>query len=251
MTFARVNGAGWTDDTTTVTAAQLNQLDTNVTNAIDGLSGGTYTPAGVIQINGAGSTAAIGGAAPATFGGAAGGVLLSETTGAASNVRLAGRQVQRLLPMGGRCSYTGFANTWETQATTGYWWQVLTGGHVFIDLPLPHNQRLDQVTVKYVGSASYVGPALPAIMPILIVEKVTAMGVVSLAGPGGVADPSATTAAFQAHHDITVPAISATIDRSTYWYRAKIIGDDGAGFVSGSYFVSIYALVTCTGYTEY
>lgn len=52
MTFARVKPAGWTDDITTITAAELNGLDINQSRAIDGNAGGTYTPSGALAING-------------------------------------------------------------------------------------------------------------------------------------------------------------------------------------------------------
>ncbi len=52
MSFTRAKPAGWTDDVDTVTAAELNQIDTNQSRAIDGNAGGTYTPSGAIAING-------------------------------------------------------------------------------------------------------------------------------------------------------------------------------------------------------
>lgn len=235
MTFPLIKVGGWADDVDTITGAQITALDTTHVNAIDGAGGGNYNPA-----------------VPVGIGGAAGGLLLTETAGAASNIKLAAREANRLLSTTGRCSYAALANTWEIQATTGYWWQILTGGHVFIDLPIPNGQRLDQVTVKYIGAAGYANPGpLPGTMPSVTVEKVDALGGITLAGPGPVLDPSGTITAFKALHDITVPAINAVIDRATYVYRAKIMGDDGANFQSGSRIISIYVRVNCTGYTEY
>jgi len=54
MTFSRVNALGWTDDFSTITAAQINGLDVNMTSALDGLNGGYYTPTAELAIGGQG-----------------------------------------------------------------------------------------------------------------------------------------------------------------------------------------------------
>ena len=53
MTFSRVKPAGFAVNER-LTSAQLNALDVNQSNAIDGSSGGTYAPTAVITIAGAG-----------------------------------------------------------------------------------------------------------------------------------------------------------------------------------------------------
>jgi hypothetical protein len=52
MTFSRAKPAGWTDDIDTITAAQVNQIDTNQSRALDGTAGGTYSPVPPLNING-------------------------------------------------------------------------------------------------------------------------------------------------------------------------------------------------------
>lgn len=52
MTFSRAKPAGWTDDIDTITAAQINQIDTNQSRALDGTAGGTYSPVPPLNING-------------------------------------------------------------------------------------------------------------------------------------------------------------------------------------------------------
>lgn len=54
MVFSKVKAAGWTNDTNTVTAAELNALDLNQSQAVDGAAGGTYTPSAAVEINGSG-----------------------------------------------------------------------------------------------------------------------------------------------------------------------------------------------------
>jgi hypothetical protein len=46
MSFAKQWPAGLTDDASTLTAAKLMALDTNVSRALDGTAGGTYQPTG-------------------------------------------------------------------------------------------------------------------------------------------------------------------------------------------------------------
>jgi len=53
MTFARLKPAGWTDGDT-ITPTEINGIDTNQSEAVDGTAGGTYTPAAVVAINGSG-----------------------------------------------------------------------------------------------------------------------------------------------------------------------------------------------------
>jgi len=56
MTFSRAKPTGWTDDLDTITAAQINQVDTNQSRAVDGTAGGLYTPSPPINIDGFNAT---------------------------------------------------------------------------------------------------------------------------------------------------------------------------------------------------
>ena len=53
MSFTRVNPGGWAVNDP-LTSAQMNQLDINVSQAVDGTAGGTFAPSATIQINGSG-----------------------------------------------------------------------------------------------------------------------------------------------------------------------------------------------------
>lgn len=50
MTFSRVNLLGWAY-AELLTSAQMNQLDINMTRALDGYGGGTYNPSAAIKVN--------------------------------------------------------------------------------------------------------------------------------------------------------------------------------------------------------
>jgi hypothetical protein len=52
MTFTRARPAGWTDGVDAITAPQLNQIDVNISRALDGYAGGSYAPNGLITLDG-------------------------------------------------------------------------------------------------------------------------------------------------------------------------------------------------------
>lgn len=52
MTFTRALPAGWTDAVDPITAPQLNQIDVNISRALDGSAGGLYLPNGTLTIGG-------------------------------------------------------------------------------------------------------------------------------------------------------------------------------------------------------
>ena len=54
MTFPIQKPGGWTDDIDTITGQQITNIDTNLSNALDGASGGSYTPTDKIVIGGVG-----------------------------------------------------------------------------------------------------------------------------------------------------------------------------------------------------
>ena len=52
MTFTRALPAGWADGVDPITAPQLNQIDVNISRALDGAAGGTYLPNGALVLDG-------------------------------------------------------------------------------------------------------------------------------------------------------------------------------------------------------
>lgn len=54
MTFSRAKSAGWSNDVDTITATEINAIDTNQSRAVDGFAGGIYTPTGSCYIQGTG-----------------------------------------------------------------------------------------------------------------------------------------------------------------------------------------------------
>ena len=54
MTFLSQKPGGWTDDIDTITGSEITGIDVNLSNALDGGSGGAYAPSAPITIGGAG-----------------------------------------------------------------------------------------------------------------------------------------------------------------------------------------------------
>jgi hypothetical protein len=54
MTFLLQKPGGWTDDIDTITGQQITNIDINLSNALDGASGGAYAPVDRIVIGGVG-----------------------------------------------------------------------------------------------------------------------------------------------------------------------------------------------------
>ena len=52
MSFTRANPLGWTNLLDPLTPTQLNQIDVNISRALDGTSGGEYTSSSALTING-------------------------------------------------------------------------------------------------------------------------------------------------------------------------------------------------------
>lgn len=129
MTFSRVNALGWTDDFSTITAAQINGLDVNLTSALDGLNGGYYTPTAELAIGGQGlhiwdSVLLIGDGSgqngiftieSGSLGGVASGGTWTAASGSTTN-------------LAGTTSLTGHGHT----VASGGWFNVASGGYIKI-----------------------------------------------------------------------------------------------------------------------
>lgn len=68
MTFSRARPQGWTDQITTINQLELDRIDTNAANALDGHAGGTYAPSGPLALEGSAGFS-VGASNPATIAG--------------------------------------------------------------------------------------------------------------------------------------------------------------------------------------
>src|SRR3972149_6220667 len=152
------------DNLNTLNGAQLNQLDTNVSYAIDGVNGGAYSPSAEVGIGGRG-------------------LRLTHIAGTPSKVMLASRSVRRQQPLTGGPQSAGTwrpvaRHTWENWAGSPN--QALT---LCLD-DLPEGNVLQSVTVRFKGAAGHVNSPIQITAP--TVQVFTVDGVdfpTSIGGP--------------------------------------------------------------------
>jgi len=233
MAFSRVNPTGYTNDNSTITAAQANQLDINQSRAIDGTAGGTYTPTGQIIISG-------------TEG------IRYQCTGAGANIRLGSRVITRQSTMSGITEGTG---TWAMDI--GMTWRNATESAtgLFLPLDLPDGAVLNSVTARYIGAGGHVtNPltdpgGLDLAMPLLQVLSVDSGGVATVVGSQ--LDTAVDPIDYEVMHEITASALAHTVLREVNRYLVRFIGERGAEYTTGALLTQVLYQATVTKYIEH
>ncbi len=199
MSFARVKPSDWASGEV-LTSTQMNQLDTNVSQAIDGTAGGTYAPTDPIIIGGDGIsvTGALTGLNTATFGGTS----MTSIKAAIPSIR---STYEYILPM---MAHTIGAD-W-TASSGSYSATAVSGGSParFLTIPigpLPRHQAdaamyLKEVMIVVQGGAGH-GGVLPNTMPKLSLWRVIYSGGSTQVGSTST-DSSASAAAYEGEHSI-------------------------------------------------
>ena len=225
------------DNLDTLNGTQMNQLDTNVSYAIDGVNGGAYSPSAEVGIGGSG-------------------LRITNIAGASSNVMLTSRSIQRQQPLTGGPQNAG---TWRPVAR--HTWQNWAGSPnealtLCLD-DLPEGNVLQSVTVRFKGAAGHVNSPIQITAPtvqVFTVDDVDSQ--ISIGGP--ISDPTCALgvgapAAYEAWHDIVVPAMAHTINAYSYRYIVEIVSEVAGGevYIAGAQICQAYTAVDCTRYTEY
>ncbi len=222
MTFSRVKPGGYTDDIDLLPAAELDQLDINTSQAVDGTAGGSFSPSSALQFGGSGI----------------------ELLGS-SNIALASRVINRRQSM---AAFTSAPTVWEV--TNPLIWQNLIDSSVILQMPLDrlgHGQVLDSITVRYNPNGGH--GALPAILPSFTAFRVDNNG--TQTSLGSITDPSGDVPTYEAIHDIALTSIAHTVDLTLNNYIITFVAEQGANYVAAAQLTSILVSMTVTGYTEY
>lgn len=239
MTISKVNAVGWAVGEK-LTSAQANAFDTKIITALDGSGGGTYSPSGALILGGSGVH--LSGANHKVL---AAGALTVESggtltlAGTANYVILGSRQLTRSCP-------------WSTALSTNF---ASGGGYTLVHsntsagtvsnfLPLPNGAQLNQVHVDVVGESSGVVGGIT--MPTLSVWKFNLATNVATQIGSTYTDPSASEAAFEALHTLSVTGLTETINRVTHAYYAVITAPTGGNTQSG-FEISPMKVVFTTG----
>ncbi len=204
MTFARAKPAGWTNDTTTITADQINQIDIDHANALDMVGGGSYALGGDITITGSKKW---------TW----------DSTGHFTfnrSVYVASRSVTRV------AAGTPLFRIAEWDfGTNGVMASISTSGAEFNwPLDLPHGQVLTEVKAYLAPAGGHGGNV--ATPPKVILEYHTP-STATTADLGTTTDPGVLPA-YEVAHTLAVSGLTHTIDRSLNRYFLKIFAEAGA-----------------------
>jgi hypothetical protein len=246
-----LNGAWF--DPAVPSGQDLKTLDTNITKAINGDGGGTWSPGTVLTIGGAGRWFA--GPTPL-----AGSSIVLTPTGSGLRITL-GDSDEILLNVG----HSGRLRTIHTPclaasfSPVAYWipnltfyglQSTLTGSRFVLPLRVHHGGTIGTVTFNFRPGASHIG--VPARLPAFRVYQVDALGNVTPLQTGTSVDANG----FQLY--LPVPASAAVwnaagaislnytcnptvIDTTQYAYYAEVVDESGVNALPGNVYQSVTA----------
>lgn len=263
MAFSRVKAAGWAMFEV-LTSAQMNQLDINMTKAVDGDGGGTYTPSAPIDIDGDGggdgfamkveNLQATSASATTvtmtqgtvnsqlTFKGDANDNLPKLEQSASSDPRVMG---YRQLIGAAHANQGATTIFWAFNANSaGIFWiqQEVEAQHV-LTIPLNHlpaRCTITSVQVWIDGGTGHAG--VPSGLPSFELIKSNASDGTATS-EGSVTDSPGSVAAYESAHSLTLGGLNLTVDQNTIYY-VYFQGEGGANAVAGQLKVNSVR-VTC------
>lgn len=216
------------DDSSLVTADFLNSyVRTQIPRALDGIGGGSYALTSNLVITGSGF------------------VLDYLQMSGTNRVRLASRSVQRWLPNHPASRVNGSGVPYWHPIHAGKFLNDIIAGEIDIPIRVPHGATLTQVIVYLWGGAGH--GALPGNMPSLTLYSVPSSGLDTAVGSQ--VDTSASVAAFEAAHSITL-AVSHTADRVNTRLVAQLKAESGANSLVGATYIGTRIQYTITEYDE-
>ena len=248
MTFSRYNPSGYAPGNR-LPAACVNQHDEDISNAIDGGAGGTYTPSSAITIGGAG----LGIAGPCLVSntmsiGPTGSISIdaSGTLGAGERTGITATAYSRTHYINATCrgvsldEYNGATDAWTAEYLSDYvYWKQNTVGSTegYLYLPLdfvPLAASITTLTMQLKGASGHAG--LPTTMPriALVRQAPDGSGITVL---DTAIDDSEDTTEYQAVHPVTLSGLNA--QPISYVYMVRITGEFGTNAATG---LSVYSV---------
>jgi hypothetical protein len=139
----------------------------------------------------------------------------------------------------------GGVDDWNA-AHLGRHTNVTLNGLLYIPLRVPHGATLTAVDVYIQGASGHAG--LPSGMPLINLHTVAIDdNEVSL---GDIFDSSASTAAFQAVHAITLSGLSHVVDRVNQRLVILLNSESGTNALVGARYIGSRVTYTTTAYDE-
>jgi hypothetical protein len=224
MTIVRVNPGNWTDDTTTISAAQINGIDTNTTRAIDGTDGGTYNPTATILVGGQGLTCA-----------------------GTSLIKLASRDVPKTMPL--YCAQV--LSNWAYDLAGMFWENTVAQGAMEFELiGLPHNQAIQKVALWCRGGQAHGafpgGAPTPQYVELSTINDTGARVVLET-----ITDSVADKATYEGNHWLFKDALAIPINTGGFRHVLTLYSESGANWATDSRVWSIIITCTCTSYPDW
>jgi hypothetical protein len=228
MAFTRANPLGWALYEV-LTSAQMNALDIDHANAIDGAAGGSYTPSGLITIDGG----------PVAFG--TGALVAEPSTGEVvfqdGFVDIAAQSYTRVYPFvhAQLLEHFTYGSTYVYQSSVAG-----VGAAEITFAASPRVGTLTSIALSVKGAGGHGG--LPGTMPnISIYREVPGAGGSTLLGTQS--DTSASTGAYETLHTITVAGLTEALTQ-TNLYRLVVLGETGANAATGLLVYSFSTTIT-------
>jgi hypothetical protein len=215
-----------------LTSAQMNTARAEIIKSVDGVAGGTYTPAATVSIS-------------------------DLTVGSGNQLRYDSRTVGRpcIRITDGTTSEDAIdpvTRRWARACagtTRPYWITQVTGNvPLWFPMRLPVGSVLNTIVAVVVGGAGH--GALPAVMPEVTAYSSTPGAMATLTTLGTQLDTSASVGLFQAAHVITISGLSHTV-LSTLDYWLRVLPESGANDEVGFIVAGATAGVTMTEQDEW
>lgn len=247
MTFT-LYGTTFVDGVTVIPAAFLNKMRTELPSAVDG-RGGSYTNTSLLNFTTSGAGFTIDGDSLITLSSTGGLTITSEVNGtipyASGAVQVYVDISRAHAPSATRWVYESANPT--TLTTVPTWNQQATGD----DYPLlvPLDVPVGSVITDFNGRLNGAAGGLPGTLPTLslVWHDVTSDTLTTIASA---TDPSASMAAYNAAHSVSLTGMSETVS-STRRYYAKLTGEAGIFSGAGLQFIGLRVGLTITEQTKF
>jgi hypothetical protein len=220
MSFTRAKPAGYVADDP-IMATEINQIDANQANAVDGANGGTYSPASDIVLPGANGI----------------------EWGALRYPKISSRTEYRSQSMGSKLGDP--VGVWTYDSAEKGWTIGGTSSHaLFIALDnIISGASITELRVWLRGAAGH--SVLPNVMPVVTLWRMAVDG--TLTSLGSASDTSATFTAYELQHYVDLALTPTFIDPSDgsrfFFY---VINENGSNSVAGMVVSHARAAFTCT-----
>jgi|SRR5208337_3400500 len=243
--FSRINPFGWAVNDI-LTSAQMNALDIDHANAIDGIDGGTYVETAAVTLEGGIPVLIISGAGTTAQTASGGRFSLGDNDYPTLDIPHSGSTQVRTksCPSGAM-----FAATWTVQLRSVIRFYLEGGGTtdlvaIPLDDILQNGETLTTVALRFAISNNHAG-GLPAVQPHFFIERYKNDGTNSSAG-------SATLAAgtISAYYDggadqvLSATGLTEVVDKTQYHYVLLLADESGINSEPDNQYVCITTTAT-------